>query len=152
MPVSVPTRTPAKTASSISMAMLIIFRLNSYFKIMGKSAVEILLLKILHQIHLSNSKIVEKYAKNVENSVNEDGTVDYKKLSIATSMISFEYYQSMEGHDGVLLLNIPNFTFIYCPAGDASGFGELVNNGKINPASAISFKDSSDGAMSFKIN
>jgi len=126
--------------------------LNPYFKRMGKPAVEELLNSMLFQIHASNPKIVKKYVKEVKNSVNRDGTVDYHKLIVATAKLSFEYYEAMEGHDGLLLLNIPNFTFIYQPAGNTKEFGDLVDTNKIVPSSAIDFRSNSDGALSYFID
>jgi hypothetical protein len=125
--------------------------LNAYFMHMGKEAVENLLIKILLQIHKKSPEIVKKYEDDIKASVNPSGAIYYKKLAVTTSMISFEYYQAMENHDGILFLNIPNFTYNYQPAGNVQNFGKLVADNKIKPTAVIDFRDNSDGGISYFI-
>jgi hypothetical protein len=125
--------------------------LNNYFMKMEKKDVANLLVTVLSQVHASNPKIVKKYAPEIKAAVNKDSSVDYTKLVVAAAKISFEYYETMENHDGLLLLNIPSFTYTYQSKGNADSFGELVSAGKIIPQSAIDFRTNSGGGLAYKI-
>lgn len=125
--------------------------LNNYFMRMERKQVQSLLITVLKQIHASKPEIVDQFTSEVKASVGKDSTVDYYKLVQATSKISFAYYADMESHDGLLLLNIPNFTYIYRSAKETESFGELVSDGKIFPSSAIDFRTNSSGGISYKI-
>jgi hypothetical protein len=122
--------------------------LQPYFLKLGQNEVQNLLIDIILEIHKSLD--VSKFNDEIKGSVNSDGTIDYNKLVLATSKISFYYYQQLEKHPGVLMLNITNLTYDYQE--DASDFADSVSNGIITPTSAINFRNTSKGSLTFKLN
>jgi len=122
--------------------------LNPYFAKLGQTKVSQLLVDIVNVIH--NDHNVSQFSKEISASVNSDGTVDYGKLLSATSKVSFYYYQTIEKHPGVLMLNITNMTYAYQI--NPEDFSKLVDDGTIGAGSAIDFRTSTKGSLTFKLN
>ena len=122
--------------------------LNPYFAKLGQAKVSQLLVDIVNVIH--NDHNVSKFSKEISASVNPDGTIDYGKLVSATSKVSFYYYQAIEKHPGVLMLNITNMTYVYQI--NPEDFSKLVDDGTIGAGSAIDFRTSTKGSLTFKLN
>jgi hypothetical protein len=122
--------------------------LNPYFVKLGQAKVSQLLVDIVNVIH--NDHNVSQFSKEISAAVNEDGTVDYGKLVSATSKVSFYYYQAIEKHPGILMLNITNMTYVY--QANPEDFSKLVDDGTIGAGSAIDFRTATKGSMTFKLN
>jgi len=125
--------------------------INDYFAKMGQSYVQKLFVEIINTIYYANPKITKKYEPEIMSSINPDGTVDYFKLSLATSKLNFDYYQSLENHDGLLMLNIATLSYEYQPSRSSKAFGKLVQDKKILPTSALDFRQSTAGSLTFVI-
>jgi hypothetical protein len=123
-------------------------KLNPYFSKLGQKAVQDLLVKIISKIHSHHD--VSQFAGDIQNSVNADGTVDYSKLLAAASEVSFYYYQMMEKHAGILMLNISSMTYLYQTS--PKSFALLVNSGVVTCTGAIDFRKSTMGSLTFKLN
>jgi hypothetical protein len=122
--------------------------LNPFFMKLGQKTVVNLLVNIISEIHSDHD--VSEFNNDIANSVNSNGSIDYNKLIYATSKISFYYYQQIEKHPGVLMLNITSVSYVYQKT--AGDFAELVSKGIIGTTSAIDFRTSTKGSLTFKIN
>jgi len=122
--------------------------LNPYFAKLGRDAVSRLLIDIVNTIHADHD--VSQFNNEIAASVNDDGTVDYNKLLLATGKLSFFYYQKIEKHPGVLMLNISNSTYMYQDT--AEDFANLLTGGAVAATSAIDFRGSTKGSLTFKLN
>lgn len=122
--------------------------LNYYFKKLGHDAVYQLLINILNANY--NEGVVSNYSAEIKNCISQDGTVIYDSFKVSTSKINFDYYKSISNHNGVLMINLDNLTFSYQKT--AEGFAKLIEKKIIVPISAIDFRGSSHGCLSFKFS
>jgi hypothetical protein len=121
--------------------------INPFFAKLKKQRVQRLLCDIIQDNHPDLN--ISEYFSSIEDSVSENGTVNYSKLVQAASGISFYYYQTIENHPGVLMLNITNGTYMY--QNNGLDFSKAVASGDIGPTSAIDFRTSSKGSLTFRL-
>jgi len=122
--------------------------INPYFKLLGHSNVKKLLCSVVQDNHPDHS--IKAFFPAINSSVRKDGTVDYTALSTATSAVSFFYYQKHENHTGILMLNITNGTYMY--QNNAKEFMRSVMTGAVSTISAIDFRTSTKGSLTFRLN
>lgn len=121
--------------------------LTPFFIKLGADKVRKLLMQVLR--HIYPEKEIAEFATDIHSSVNEDGSIDYKKLTLATAELAFDYYQTMENHHGILMLNVTRHTYSYQT--EARGFAQLVPMGLVTQTSAIDFREANHGALTFKL-
>jgi hypothetical protein len=122
--------------------------LNPYFQLLGKNDVENLLCSIIQDTHPDHS--IKSFFPTIKQAVRKDGSVSYQVLSVATSAISFFYYQKHEKHTGILMLNITNGTYMY--QNNPKEFMQSVAAGAVSTTSAIDFRTSTKGSLTFRLN
>ena len=124
--------------------------LNQYFSVLGHEGTYNTLVSVLKELNKKAPEIVDKYSKEIENAIGEDGTIDYAALSLATAKINYEYYQLMSHHEGVLILNLGSFQFVYIT--DSQTFAELVGTNVLQQMYAIDFRSNGLGGVAYTMN
>jgi hypothetical protein len=69
------------------------------------------IIKGLWKIVYPNSKL-NSYIEEVGNAVNSDGTIELEKLYAPTAVLSAAAYKISNSHDALLMLNIPDLSYI----------------------------------------
>jgi hypothetical protein len=124
--------------------------LNQYFKLLGRPKTIEVLISVLKELNKKAPKIVDRYSEEIASAVLEDGTVDYSALGIVTAKINYEYYQAMSHHEGLLVLNLQSFQYVYVT--DADVFAELVGSNVLQQMYAIDFRSNGLGGIAYIMN
>ena len=124
--------------------------LNEYFGQMGKENTTKLLISVLKELNKKSPKIVDQYAGEIGNAVNSDGTVEYAALGLATAKINFDYYKLMSHHEGLLVLNLQSFQYVYMT--DSETFASLVDDNVLQQMYAIDFRSNGLGGIAYIMN
>lgn len=124
--------------------------LNNYFVKLGKKRTTDLLMSILKDLNKEMPEIIDRYQTDIDNAVNQDGSVDYNTLSLATAKVNFDYYKSMSKHEGILVLNLESFQFLYIT--DADTWAYYVDSNILQQMFAIDFRSNGLGGLSYKMN
>jgi hypothetical protein len=73
------------------------------------------------------------------NTVNQDGTIDYKTMMTELIVLGHLYYKAQEGHDYIMVLNTN--TGDYVMMGDEAQTRKLLQQGVVRPNSGMDFFD-----------
>ena len=123
--------------------------LQPYFTKMGQDAVIQTLKDVASAIFADSRAEVSDLIDDIAVAVDEQGDVNYDILTLAMSRVAFSYYQQLENHTGILMLNISNVTYSYQTSPDE--FAPLIANKVIKATSAIDFRTSTKGCLTFKL-
>ena len=117
---------------------------------MGRDATIDLLIGVLKELNKKLPEIVDTYTDELAAAVNEDGVVDYQALKLVTAKVNFDYYKAMSHHEGILVLNLQAFQFVY--ATDPAVFSELVSSNVLQQMFAIDFRSNGLGGIAYMMN
>lgn len=124
--------------------------LQPYFRNLGPEKTTETLIKTVQAIFSDNSTDISEFTGDIANAVDANsGEVNLMQLSVAMSKIAFSYYQQLEKHDGVLMLNIDNTSYSYHTSPDT--FAEMVASGQVKVMYPIDFRTSTKGSLTFKL-
>lgn len=123
---------------------------NNYFSKLGREGTIELIVDVLKALNVKSPETVNSYIKDISNSVSKDGTIDYNLLSLATAKINFDYYKKMSGHEGVLVLNLSAFQFLFIS--DAETWANQMAQGVLKQMYALDFRSNGLGGIAYKIN
>jgi hypothetical protein len=124
--------------------------INDYFKNLGRKETVQTLVEVLKELNFKSPEIVDQYDEDILKAVNEDGSVNYNLLSLATAKINFDYYKEMSGHEGILVLNLGAFQYIYI--NNADTWADKVKNNILQQMYAIDFRSNGLGGIAYIIN
>lgn len=123
---------------------------NQYFSALGPKETYKVITQVLKELNKKMPNIVNTYSDDIKQSINPDGTVDYPLLSLATAKINFDYYKAMSHHEGVLVLNLNSFQYVYVNNADA--WADYVGRNIIQQKYAIDFRSNGLGGISYVMN
>lgn len=123
---------------------------NNYFLKLGKERTEKVLVAVLKQFNRKMPSIIDQYSEELEAAVNEDGSINYPALSLVTAKINFDYYKTMSNHDGILVLNLNSFQFLYIS--DPETWASYVETNVLQQMYALDFRSNGLGGIAYIMN
>lgn len=121
--------------------------LNPLFQKLGQVETQKLLKDVIKTLHSATS--IDEFDSDIDASVNQDGSVDIRKLEIAVGKIAYFYYQKMEGHAGVLVLNVDDLTYTYIKS--PSDMATAIQSLGLQATGVINFRPNSEGSTTWKL-
>lgn len=121
--------------------------LNPLFQQLGQAETQNLLKTVIKKIHYATD--ISQFDTDVDAAVAEDGTLDIKKLELAAGKIAFYYYQKMENHPGILMLNVADLSYTYIKS--AEDMSTAVQSLGLQSTGIINFRPNSEGSTTWKL-
>lgn len=122
--------------------------LNPLFQQLGQVETQKLLKTVIKTIHHATD--VSQFDADIDASVEKDGTLDISKLELAVGKIAFYYYQKMENHPGVLMLNVGDLTYTYIKSPE--DMVTAIQSLGLQSTGVINFRPNSEGSTTWKLS
>jgi hypothetical protein len=111
--------------------------LNSLFsQYMDRAGVQEVMRAMVNGLY---TELPEGMSDKFINTVNQDGTIDYKTMMTELIVLGHLYYKAQEGHDYIMVLNTN--TGDYVMMGDEAQTRKLLQQGVVRPNSGMDFFD-----------
>lgn len=120
---------------------------NPLFQRLGQAETQKLLKETIKILHSKTD--ISQFDSDIDASVAEDGTLDIRKLELAVGKIAFYYYQKMENHPGVLMLNVSDLTYTYIKSPE--DMVTAIQSLGLQSTGVINFRPNSEGSTTWKL-